>query len=471
MFFISYAKTFFIPPSDFGIGSPRPLRSFENALAASSGGRNIVAFVNNGHTGGDIEQVINRVADQARSTGKDVHTVNSDYDLLTLCRSSLRGVSHCYGAASFYGSPSEGSGLWNYTLRADGTFGTTVFVNQDDNDAEIYILPFQHAIDSAIASLNGTELTQNISQFPYTSENAEERRRTIQEKFMDSLINILAVAFYIGVCGVTYQLTGHMASEREIGMSQLIEAMTPNRIAWRTPAARLLSNHLAFDIIYLPGWIIMGVIVARIVFPNSSVAMLLFYHILAGLSLTSFSILGASLFRKAQLSGITVTLTTVILAIIAQVTKTRSSGAVAILSLLFPPMNYVYFLIYCAHFERVNIATDLVKGAPNTSWQIPGIVFWVFLIVQTLLFPVMGYFVEKTLYGTASASRRFLEGENIPKAIELREFSKHYPPNWWQQRIRSRFSKVRPETVIAVQNLTLSAAPGEILVLLGANGR
>jgi ATP-binding cassette subfamily A (ABC1) protein 3 len=49
-----------------------------------------------------------------------------------------------------------------------------------------------------------------------------------------------------------------MASERELGMSQLIEAMTPNRHRWYTQAARLLSTHLAFDIIYLPAWIIVG---------------------------------------------------------------------------------------------------------------------------------------------------------------------------------------------------------------------
>jgi ATP-binding cassette subfamily A (ABC1) protein 3 len=39
MFFITYAKNFFVPPSGFGIGDPTPIRSFPNALNAAGGGR------------------------------------------------------------------------------------------------------------------------------------------------------------------------------------------------------------------------------------------------------------------------------------------------------------------------------------------------------------------------------------------------------------------------------------------------
>lgn len=93
---------------------------------------------------------------------------------------------------------------------------------------------------------------------------------------MAALIDILAVAFFIGICGITYQLTGQIASERELGMSQLIEAMTPTTRSWHTQAVRLISDHLAFDIIYLPGWIIMSIIMARLALPATSVAVLIF---------------------------------------------------------------------------------------------------------------------------------------------------------------------------------------------------
>jgi ATP-binding cassette, subfamily A (ABC1), member 3 len=65
-----------------------------------------------------------------------------------------------------------------------------------------------------------------------------------------------------------------MAMERELGMSQLIEAMMPNPKNWQPQAARLISSHLAFDIIYFPGWVIMGLILANQLYPNSSPAIM-----------------------------------------------------------------------------------------------------------------------------------------------------------------------------------------------------
>lgn len=134
---ISYAKNFFVPPSDFGIGTPGPIRSLGDAVAASSGGRDTVVFVNNGHTGGDISNIIQQLSQPIQAQGKTVQVAQSDTDLLTLCQSSIRGTSSCFAALSFYSSPMEGSGgIWNYTIRADGSFGGTIFVNSDTNDAE-----------------------------------------------------------------------------------------------------------------------------------------------------------------------------------------------------------------------------------------------------------------------------------------------------------------------------------------------
>ncbi|KAF2090548.1 putative ABC transporter [Saccharata proteae CBS 121410] len=475
MFFISYAKNFFVPPSSFGVGSSNPVRSLTNALNAAQGGRDKVIFVDNGHTGGDIENLINLISAPVQAAGKTVQVVSTDNDLLTACRSSLRGVSNCYGAASFHSSPTEGSGgIWNYTLRSDGAFGDRIYVDRNDNDQEVYILPFQHYIDTQIAALSGSSIPDEVDEYPFTSETSAERADNIRHLYMGALINILAVAFFIGIVGITYQLTGHMAQERELGMSQLIEAMTPNKHAWHTQAARLFANHLAFDIIYLPSWIFMAVIMQALVFPSTNVGLIIVFHLLSGLSLSSFSIMGGSLFRKAQLSGISLVLVSIVLAIIAQVTHSRSSGAVAILSLLFPPMNYTYFIVYVARFERQDRATNLIEGAPNNPWQLPGIAFWIFLIIQIFVFPIIGAFVERSLYGTASKSRKMTldsaPGGGVSESIRLTDFSKHWKPSWWHRNVARRFGQKPKETVLAVNNLSLSALRGQIMVLLGANG-
>ena len=204
MLFISEAKTFFVPPSQFGIGQASPVRSLNDALQASLPSRKTVAFVNNG-LGGDVATVINQLSSTVRAAGKNVEILANDTALDTVCHSSLRGVTGCYGAASFVGSPSQGPGRqWNYTLRADGGLGSRIYVGSDANDAQIYVLPFQHAIDAAIASVNGgSQLPATVEQYVYTDETQEERARNITRLYQGTLQSIIAVAFFIGIVGVT----------------------------------------------------------------------------------------------------------------------------------------------------------------------------------------------------------------------------------------------------------------------------
>ena len=303
-----------------------------------------MVLVNNGFTGGDIESVIDQVADTARTQGKVVQITSNEDDLLTTCRNSLRGVSHCYAAAVFYSSPTEGpGGMWNYSLRADGGLGTKIDITNANNDAEVYPLPLQHTIDFTIALQNTTidrsALPADVYEYPFTSKTQQQRSDDIRIRYMGGIIDILGVAFFIGMVCVIYQLVGLIASERELGMTQLIEASMPNVRRWEPQAVRLVANHIAFDLMFLPGWICIALILAYGVFAKTSTALLIIYHILSGLAISSFSIFGASFFHKAQLSGISTTIIALLLAVLAQVVAKASTGAIAILSLLFPPMN------------------------------------------------------------------------------------------------------------------------------------
>jgi ATP-binding cassette, subfamily A (ABC1), member 3 len=479
--FLSYARNLFVPPSLYGIGSSHPIRTLAEGLQAAEAGKNILAFVNNGMAGGDIDRVIELVV--ASATGAQVSQLTNETELLDICRSSLQGSTNCYGAVVFQSSPTEGSGgIWNYTLRADGAFGTRIFVNSDTNDVEVYLLPLQRAVDYAIASVNTTinedSLPNTVFEYPYTSESQAQRNTAIRVNYEGVIISIMAIAFLIALVGVTYHLAGTIASERELGMSQLIEAMMPNIRRWEPQLARLLSYHLAFDMLYLPSWIIMGIILGVGVFVQTSMAIVIIYHVLVGLSLVSFTILGASLFKKAQLSGISLALVTLLLGVLAQVVGNLNSGTVAILSLLFVPCNYVFFLIYMARFEQQSRPADLAQGAPNNSWTVPGIVLWVFVIIQIFVYPILGALVERYLYGTASKGRsvisRNLNNATAPESsmfdtVQLQNFTKHYRPNWFRRQF-AWITKTPKSTVVAVNDLTLNATKGQIFVLLGANG-
>ncbi|PGH09402.1 hypothetical protein AJ80_07677, partial [Polytolypa hystricis UAMH7299] len=470
--FLSFARNLFIPPSKFGIADPTALRTLPEALNAVSGGRDKVVFVNNGFTDGAIDRVIAQIAEPVRSSGMTVDILESPDKLSDTCRSTLRGSSPCVAAAVFYSSPEEGpGGEWNYTIRGDRALGSKIVTTKSDNDAQIYILPFQHAVDFAIASVSGTDapLPDKIMEYPYTSETAEERTNNIRVRYMGAIIDILSVAFFIGTVGVAYQLTGLVASERELGMSQLIDCMMPNTARWQPQAARFIAAHLALDIVYAPGWIVMGIVLKVAVFSKTSAGIQIIFQLLAGLAMSSFSLFGAAFFKKAQLSGIAAVIACLLLGIISQMVTAKSSAAVGLLGFLFPPMTYVYFTIFMARWERQDMATNLVKAAPESPWALPGIALWVFLIIQIIVYPILGALVERALYSTSSDSRKLTRSDATSTALSLNGFTKQFTPNWWYKNIAPIFGS-RRQTVLAVDDLNLNVERGGIMVLLGANG-
>lgn len=472
---LAYTRNLFIQPSYFGIAEPRPVKSLVEAMDAAGGGRETLALVNGGFVGGDIERVIERVADPVRRAGKKVRILERPEELIDVCPSSLRGLTKCVGAAVFWSSPNEGpGGMWNYTLRADAGLGFRIDTRDADNDVQIYTIPLQHAVDFAIASLNDTvdaaALPEEVQEYMFTSKTREQRQIDLRRTFMNAMINALAVAFLIGIIGVTYHLVGMCATERELGMSALLEAMMPNARRWQPQAARLISYHLAFDLIYAPGWLFVGIILAAGVFPNTNDAIIIIHHLLAGLSMASFAIYGAAYFKKAQLSGITVTIIAVLLAILAQTRSEAGTASVAILALLFPPMNYVYFLVFVAKYERLNRPADLLRSAPGSPWRLPGVVLWVFLVLQILIFPFLGALVERSLFMSPSKGRKLAPPQDdMAPPVRIRGFTKHYPPSILAKLLRS-LRKKPAETVVAVNDLSLDVPKGQILVLLGANG-
>ncbi|KPI36704.1 ABC transporter A family member 2 [Cyphellophora attinorum] len=455
--FLAYARSLFIPPSRYGIGDTHAVRSLLDALNDAPGGRDRFALVNSGFTDGDIATW-------------QILELDQEQDLVTECRNSIRGTSDCFAGIVFFSSPEEGPlGQWNYSLRADGGLQSGINVFSGDNDIQRVLLPVQHAVDSAISRIgNGTPLPNVVEEYIYTSMTQEQRNDQIRVRYMSGIINILAVAFFIGIVLITYQLTGLVATEREIGMAQLLDSMMPNTRRWEPQMARIIANHLAFDLIYAPGWIVMAIILSGGVFSRTNAGIVVINNILGGLAVSSFSILGASLFRRAQLSGISLVITLMLLAVVAQVVGKGSTGAVTILSLFFTPFTYVNFTIVMARWERQNQATNLVQAAPENPSTLPGIVLWVFFILQIVIYPLIGAWVERFLYGTAS-KERVVSVSDSSTAISLDRFTKRYPPTIGTQ-LWAKLTRKRAADVVAVNELSLTATRGEILVLLGANG-
>ncbi|KAH6843130.1 hypothetical protein B0I37DRAFT_212872 [Chaetomium sp. MPI-CAGE-AT-0009] len=485
--FLSFARNLFVPSATYGISDVRPVRSLANALSVAAGsGRDNVVFVNSGFTGGEIERVVDELARVVRvDAGLTATIVESEDEVPFICRASLRGVTTCAAAVIFHGSPTEGNGgLWNYTLRADAALGTgRIDAKIDTNDAQVYLLPLQHAIDLAISRQNGgadggvegaQPLPSAMDEYPFTSLTNEELADRVRVVYHGMIMNFLGVVFIVTIIGVAYHMAGFIATERESGMSTLIEAMMATKSRWQPQAARIIAYHISFSLLYLPGWVVSALILWSGVFVHTSAAVIFFYFILSGLALGSMAILGAAFFKKAQLSGVLITILFILLAIIAQTVSWPQTPTVIALSLLFTPCNFTYFISLLARWEREEWPTDLSQSPPNSPWELPGIAFFIFLAVQVIVYPILGALVERWLHGTTSSGRNIVVGEKNRGdlgpdcAVQLEEFTKVYSPGI----LRRMFSFIaKPkEPVVAVNKLTLSASRGQILALLGANG-
>lgn len=185
--------------------------------------------------------------------------------------------------------------------------------------------------------------------------------------------------------------------------------------------------------------------------------------------MNSYSILGAAFFKRAQLSGITVVVVALVLGVVAQISaKTLSTTAVIILSILFTPMTFVFNMIWMARYENQQISPNLADAAPGATWRVPGIVFWVFMIIQTIVYPIFAAYVERVLYHTSSQGRKTVYDDGAQPVI-LSNFTKHYHPNRFWRTFGAWFG-VKKVVVQAVNDMSVAPMKGQIMVLVGANG-
>lgn len=461
------------PTEIYGIGKPATIRPLSEAIRDAPGRRRTLALCNYGPRGGDVDQVIDLVTSKAKGdAGQVVEVLRNPEELLSLCRSTLSGVTKCFGAVEFHSSPDQG-GIWNYSIRVDGSLGYKINVDKNNNDAEIFPIPLQHAINSAIAQLGSGSgakaLPTTIKAYPYTSETQKEWDKKLVTGIQNVIARYIGVVWYIGFVGLCYQLVGVMAKEREEGMADLLESMMPNANRWEPQVARLLGHWIAFTLVYFPSWIIIAIIAKIGLYPKTNPAILILFFILTGLSLNSFSILGASIFKRAQLSGITVVVVALVLGIAAQISaKSMSTAAVAILGLFFTPMTFVFHMIWMARYEHKQISPNLIKGAPDTPWRLPGLVFWIFMLIQIFVYPVLAALVERSMHYSSSHGRNITYSDSAQPVV-LANFTKNYRPNWWFRIIAPLFG-VQKSTVKAVNNVSIAPMKGQIMVLVGANG-
>lgn len=239
-------KNFLGYDNTYGIGSPQPV----NTLLASIPDSKTFAIVQPPDLGSDVDAVITALIAPLRQS-KQLVFLNDVNDLLTTCREDLHGSTDCFAAVVFNDSPltSGKSRIWNYTIRADSAQNGSPFnAKKHSSDDEHIYLPLQVALENAI-----TNSTTIPDEYMFTSLSQAAGDEQSRQQYQQVVIRDYGVAFFITLVSVIYHLVSMITSERESGMTQLIDAMGGS------PAARICSYVLAFDVIYLPSWIIFGV--------------------------------------------------------------------------------------------------------------------------------------------------------------------------------------------------------------------
>ncbi|ORY15442.1 hypothetical protein BCR34DRAFT_477845 [Clohesyomyces aquaticus] len=482
---VAFCKELFSSNQQWGVSGQHPIRSLKDGLSASSA-RYVVGFVDNGMKGGAVSSVIDSVSRIVSELGMSPRRYSSPEELSKDCSMDYKGSSKCYGAVVFNSSPLEGSqdsakGTWNYTIRVDsaGSGDSYVNVKNADNGPEVYLLPLQRSIDMEIISrsaANNTSTLPSTNDIIYTFEDQSQLERSRENNYLALCIYIFGAIFSLAMIGIVYHITSFVATEREMGMSNLIDTMIPGGGKFRARFVRLAATYCSFAVVYLPSWLVVGIVISEVVFPKTSRGIPIAYHIFSGLAFCSFSLFGASFFRKAPLSGSIMVVIVFVFAILPQVLSNQTRAQVAIFSLIFPSANYTYFITGLAVWEIADQKVNMMKAEPTFSlafpvfgpvdpWRIALYVHWIFLAIQILVYPCLAFTLEHVLFGTTSPGRGFSQQTTSDTpTVSLVGFCKTYKPTLLKRVFRTG------KDVRAVVGLNLNAFKGQILCLLGPNG-
>lgn len=223
----------------------------------------------------------------------------------------------------------------------------------------------------------------------------------------------------------------------------------------------------------------------RLLLPGQNAGIVIVWQILTGWSVTSASAFGAAFFKRHAFGVLFVSLIPILLAVLAVFTEniieTPPLSQVVALSILFPSMNYVYFISAIIRAEIVGVTLNLgvpfpadeARGARfiGQNWaEYTGSYFlWVILIIQIFVFAGLAGVVETALHGNNRQERDFNtspEALDSQIAIQTSGLSKHYLPSW----LRKICCCARAPKTKAVDSLDLASYRNQVLCLLGPNG-
>jgi ATP-binding cassette subfamily A (ABC1) protein 3 len=292
-----------------------------------------------------------------------------------------------------------------------------VNVKSNENGAEIALLPLQRALErELIANANSDaakKIPDEMDVILYTDQDQTMLDNSRTSSYLTYCLYAFGPIFAFALIELVYHLTSFVARERELGMSGLIDTMISGGSNVRGRVVRQISTWISFAIVYFPSWLSIGLVISLVCFPKTSRNWPVGFIILAGFAMNSFSLFGASFFKKAQLSGSIMTVIIIIGAILPVVLFEQTKVTTTVLSIIFPSANFTYYVTGHAYFELQNKQASMTGSAyddnsdARLNFRMPLSFHWVMAVVHIFVFPPMAFAVEHVLHSTASKHRTF----------------------------------------------------------------
>ncbi|KAJ3549507.1 hypothetical protein NM208_g464 [Fusarium decemcellulare] len=434
-------QNFIADRSRYGVGSPSPIQNLSDSLPNDAK----LLFVQPPKLGSDIAATVKKITDPLKGKAR-IEFVEDEAELLQRCPTSLNGVTDCYAAIIFNDSPltSSGDKIWNYTIRVSSARSTSTFdINKKNGQRSNDYAPLQLAVENAMT--NSTKIPDSYMFTRITQDEANELKR---RNFAAAILGGLGLVCFLSMISSVFHVIGMVSTERESGMAQLIDVMTGG-----AASARVLSYAIAFDVIYLPCWIIFGSLYAHLLTPTSNAGITILWQILSGWALTSASVFFATV--NVRYSAIYIVIIFVLMATLTELLDSQPEyvlpGLVMVLSAVFPSANYIFFLNLLCRYQKQGLPTNISARPPNMEhgiYNVTASMLWGLLLLSIIAYPLLAIVIEKYAHGVSKKGRSFVDGPEAdirPAALELRP-------------------------TIAVDALSFTSQKQQVLCLLGING-
>ncbi|KAG9125960.1 hypothetical protein FRC07_005437, partial [Ceratobasidium sp. 392] len=451
--FMANAPGIFTPDNKLGLGSTVSVYKLADVFPASN--RLVYIDATNGTDSLAVLAIMTIVMrDFTPEQKKSVVRLDSEADIQAACPHSFQLVSNCYGAIVFRSANTKTP--VQYTLRAD-IGRLDVDVQHHTSDAELITLPLQWAIDSAIIELvSGVQMSPPF-QWPFTKMTNEQTKQKTRRSFLNSIRELVVLAFFAGQMGIVYHMAGEVMFERAATLTSHLTAM--GCIA----SARIVSWHLCISGAYLPSWIAAAFLWHWSIFTHTPIGLFVGIHLITGFSLASWALLVAQPFYKSpQLAAISCSVVAVILGILALLFDGTWPAAVVYVALC-PPAFYVFALKSLAAWELAETSFGFFKTDTDGFMLGPILIT---AVVTIVLFPCLALWLENNLHRVQPPSNQHVRfrksrpgsvwGNN---AVTIRGLHKTYVNGILHKRHHT-----------AIESLDLDIPPTGIHVFCGRNG-